>query len=75
MIKEMQLKYAKFEDQRVDIFTKPFKFKYFRRVNMLVRVTNQVQGACVKVKLVLETFKILELDLVFKMYERIFYFE
>ena len=42
MIKEMQLKYAKFEDQRVDIFTKPFKFKYFRRVNMLVRVTNQV---------------------------------
>lgn len=38
----MQLKFVKSQNQVLDIFTKPFKFEDFRRLRMLLRVTNQV---------------------------------
>ena len=40
--KEVQLNCAKSQNQIVNIFTKPLKFEDFRRLKMLLRVTNQV---------------------------------
>ena len=42
MKKEEQLKFVKFQGQIVDIFTKCIKFEDFRRLRMLIGVTNQV---------------------------------
>ena len=36
--KKVQLKFAKFQDQIVNIFTKVLKFDYFRRLKMLLGV-------------------------------------
>ena len=38
--KEVQLKFTKFRDKIGDIFTKPLKFEDFRKLKMLLEVTN-----------------------------------
>lgn len=40
MKKEVQLKYVKLHDQVVDTFTKPLQFEDFRKLRILLGITN-----------------------------------
>ena len=60
MKKEIQLNFTKSQYQIVDICTKPLKFEDFGYLVLQIKF----KGACWKIKLDLETFYMLELDLV-----------